>query len=125
MKNLPYKKIFYNAFTSAALYGTWAYIANEKGALISSMTQASMSFFFTFFIAFYLELIHRKVQNFRVLLLYITALLLFLMSSQVAMHYVVDTQNIITTVLPSFIIGTIYITVYVIHLKKSMKKIGV
>ena len=121
VKILPYKKIFLNACAAGLLYGTWAYVANDKGALVSAVTQGSMSFSFTFFVAFYLELVHRKASGFTALVLYCVSLIVFLTLMQMSIHYIVDTQNIIATILPSVVIGSIYILFYVLHLKKGMQ----
>jgi len=116
---LPYTKIFYNALTSAMIYGTWTYFANDTGAFFSALIQASISFLFTFFIAFYLEVLHRKVKTFRVTVICSVGLIIFLGGVQALIHYFINTENILSTVLPSYIVGSIYITLYLIHLKRG------
>jgi len=116
---LPYKKILYNALISAIIYGVWTYLANEIEAFFSALTQASISFLFTFFIAFYLEVLHQKVKTFKVTVIYSIGLILFLGTIQAIIHYFINTENILITVLPSYIIGSIYITIYLLHLKKG------
>ncbi len=122
MEKLPYKKIFINGFLSGLLYGTWAYIANDIGALQSALTQGSMSFTFTFFVAFYLEIANQKADSFKALVLYCVALITFLVVAQISIHYMINTENILATVTPSFVIGTVYIVLYLLHLNKGKNK---
>lgn len=119
MKNLPYKKIFFNALFSAVVYGIWTYFANDIGAVQSALTQASLSFSLTYFVAFCLELLNQKVNSFTLVIISVMLLLLFLSIVQISIHFLMNTENILKTVTPSLFIGTIYIILYILHLKKE------
>ena len=119
MKNLPYKKIFFNGMISAFIYGVWTYFANNEGAVTSALTQATLSFTLTFFVAFCLELINKNTKSLKLVIMYVFMLLLFLAMTQISIHYVMHTENILKTVTPSLAIGTIYIVLYILHLKKQ------
>jgi len=122
MKSLPYKKIFYNGVFAATIYGIWTYYANDIGAVTSALTQASLSFTLTFFVAFSLELINKHTQSFGTVVMYILMLLCMLATVQIGIHYVMNTENIIKTVTPSLMIGTVYIVSYILHLNKDKVK---
>lgn len=119
MKSLPYKKIFFNALFSAVVYGVWTYFANDIGAVQSALTQASLSFSLTYFVAFCLELLNQKVNSFALVIVSVMSLLLFLAIVQISIHFLMNTENILKTVTPSLMIGTIYIILYILHLKKG------
>ena len=122
MRSLPYKKIFYNGIFAATIYGIWTYYANNIGAATSALTQASLSFTLTFFVAFSLELINKHTQSFSKVIIYIVMLLCMLATVQISIHYIMNTQNIIKTVTPSLMIGTLYIVSYILHLNKDKIK---
>ena len=118
MQSLPYKKIFFNGVFSAFLYGIWTYLANDIGAMTSAFTQATLSFSLTFFVAFSLELINQQTKSLKIQITFVLLLLFLLVTVQVGTHYFMDTENILKTVTPSLSIGTIYIVLYILHLKK-------
>ena len=119
MKKLPYKKIFFNAFFAAILYGIWTYFANDIGAMKSAFTQATLSFTLTYFVAFYLELLNQKAKTLKIVIISVMILLLFLVIVQVSIHFLMNTENILKTVTPSLMIGAIYIVLYILHLNKK------
>jgi len=118
LKELPYKKVFLNASVAFVSYALWTYYLNDVGALFSALTQGSMSFFITFFLASILEMIHRKTDTLLSTFLYTALLLLIITSLQAFMHYLIKTENIGLTVLPSAVFGSIYCMGYLWHLKR-------
>ncbi|QOR62689.1 hypothetical protein ACM66Z_04280 [Sulfurovum sp. ST-21] len=121
LRTLPHKKIVMNAIAAFFIYGTWAYGANDVGAVKSAMAQGSMSFANTLVLALYLEVVHRIASGLKQLIAYVFALFLSVVGIQVLIHYTVGTQNIFLTILPGMIIGTIYIVSYLYHLKRMEK----
>ncbi|BAF71906.1 hypothetical protein [Sulfurovum sp. NBC37-1] len=119
--SLPYKKILKNAAAAFFIYGTWAYGANDTGAVTSAFTQGSMSFAITVILAMYLEIIHRIAGNFIQLTGYVLAWFAFIVGTQAAVHYTVGTEHIFLTLLPGMIIGSIYVVGYLYHLKEGVK----
>ena len=119
LKKLPYKKIFMNAIVAFFIYGTWAYAANDIGAVTSAFTQGSMSFIITVMLAMYLEIVHRMSKNFMQLVTYVLGWFILIVGTQATIHYMVGTENIFFTLLPSMIIGTVYVIGYLVQLHKG------
>jgi len=119
LSKLPYTKIFLNATVAFISYFTWTYLVNDIGVILSSFTQGCMSFLTTFFIASILEIIHLKTKTLMGTSFSVLALMISTIGLQTFTHYMIHTENIAITVLPSAAFGSLYSIGYIWHLKRD------
>lgn len=104
------------------VYGGWAWFWNmEHGAMgqRAGLLQGSYSFVLTFFSTLLMEWIYRRCAPApHARLLTIGATGAVLLTIPVTLHALAGTPNIPGTILPGFLIGMVYTTVYVTALAR-------
>lgn len=124
MLNTKKSRVLITAFSASIFYGIWAFFANysAQNAITSALVQFVASFVFGTIMAMIVEWVfeHTKpplrfvVSAFAP---YSLVLVLFFI-----IHYLINTENIIQTLLPNAIIGTLYFVIYCIKLEKQAAK---
>lgn len=106
-----------------AVYGGWAYYANsshgEAVAQMAGLLQGSYSLILTFVTTLLMEQLFSWFASFRFRVaatVAVTGVLLF--SIPCIIHRLAGTPEILMTVLPGFLIGMVYTTVYVLGLAR-------
>ena len=102
------------------VYGGWAAFANaEHGsdiAMRSGLVQGSYSLALTFAMTYVTEYIFGRTRAL-VATTFLVSAILFL--SAYSIHWLVGTPEILMTILPGYVVGTIYTVVYIIGLKAA------
>lgn len=100
-------------------YGTWAFFCNlnhgQAMGVQSGLVQGSLSFTITLVSNFVMESIYRFCQN-RFLAIIMTSLLII--GTSYSVNWLVGTPEILMTIAPGSIFGTIYVFTYVSALHK-------
>ena len=109
-------------------YGAWAWYANlDHGADVamrSGLVQGGYSLILTFLMTLVTEFLYAKFVDLvagTVMTTGVVSVILFV--SAYSIHAIVGTPEILMTITPGFIIGTIYTYVYVLGLRRSTKVI--
>lgn len=105
------------------LFGGWALIANRAHPLSAmaraALTQGVLSFTSTAFSVLLLELLYALGRTpGRKLLLAVTGTPAIVFSTMIGVHALAGTPNIVITLLPSFISGTIFFATYTLNLRR-------
>ncbi len=107
-----------------AIYGGWAYLANRSYGLAIAMkaaaTQSFVSFTVTFLITFLMEALHRRASS-RLGRFVAPAggAISFTVAYTVLMHIGMDTPELLDTVLPILIFGSLYCLIYSANLVRE------
>jgi succinate dehydrogenase hydrophobic anchor subunit len=114
-----------SAFAGAAAFGAWAALANwSHGAharLVAGATQAALSFCTTFTLAVIAEVICARARDPRAQIALSTVGTSALLATALAsVHAAVGTPEILRTIAPSVISGTLFCTSYVLVLRRSL-----
>ena len=104
------------------VYGGWAYYINEPYdmGVAAGMTQGTYSFVLTLSTTLLMEFLMdlfstQKAQT----ALTVAATSLVTFATAYLIHVLVGTPEILLTILPGFLIGTVYTVTYVLTLKKA------
>jgi hypothetical protein len=107
-------------------YGGWAMFANSgygsDVAMRSGIVQGTYSLILTFLMTLVTERLFERLGGLsggRVLTVTVVAGILFV--SAYSIHMLVGTPEILMTILPGFVIGTIYTLVYVLGLSRATR----
>lgn len=124
--NSPLGRSFLAGFAGLIVYGGWAVYANashgDTVALRAGVVQGSYSLLLTFVMTLATEGLYRAlslVYGGLYWLMMIVCLSLF--TTAYGIHYLVGTPEILMTILPGFVIGSIYTLVYVLGLKRHVQ----
>ena len=103
-------------------YGAWAWYANlDHGADIamrSGVVQGGYSLALTFLMTLVTEYLYSKLMNVAAGIIVTTVLVsAILFSSAYTIHMLVGTPEILMTIIPGFIIGTLYTYIYLLGLR--------
>ena len=104
-------------------YGAWAWYANlDHGdfiAMRSGLVQGGYSLVLTFLMTLVTEILYLRFHGIRYAHLVSTALIsVILFVSAYSIHMLVGTPEILMTIFPGWIIGTIYTFFYIVGLKR-------
>ena len=120
-------RILLSAFVAFVGYGAWAFYANHayifSVSIKAALTQGSYSFVLTLSMTSVMEFLHQalgKVRSRLPLTILITCLFLYITSWGI--NKLLRTPEILMTILPGMIIGTIYTFSYGLALEKLLKK---
>lgn len=120
MLSSPLARSFFSGLAGFVVYGGWAYFVNESHgqdlAMMIGLVQGSYSFALTFVMTLVTEWLFLKCngQFFTIMAIVCTALFV----TPYLIHMLIGTPEILMTILPGFVIGSIYTGVYVVGLKK-------
>ena len=121
MLSSPLIRSFFSGLAGFAVYGGWAYFVNaEHGqelAMMVGLVQGSYSFALTFVMTLVTEWLFRQCQGHFVLIMSIVCTALFITPYMI--HLAIGTPSILMTILPGFVIGSIYTGIYVLGLKRA------
>lgn len=112
------------AFIALVAYGIWAAWANRmhgaEMALRASATQGLFSAMVTLVMTSFLEALYRgSASRMRRLLRATGSTIALLMVSSTGIHWFVGTQEILMTVLPGWIFGSLYAVTYAVGLSRA------
>lgn len=113
------------ALAGFLVYGGWAYYVNmshgEFIGLRSGLLQGGYSFILTFLTTLLMERLYRSFASHRfpaLLTVLVTGVLLFTVPCII--HSIAGTPEILMTVLPGFLIGMVYTTLYTLSLRRLL-----
>lgn len=122
----PFQRSLISAFAGLLAYGLWAYFANMahgfKAGIKAACVQGGYSFVLTFVMTMLIESLYRfLIQKHwqRATVMTIVTVCLTLYASSWLLNYLVGTPEILMTVLPGYVIGSMYTYSYVLKLAKS------
>ncbi len=122
MLNSPLARSTVAGVAGFAVYGGWAAYANlDHGSIIamrSGLVQGSYSLVLTFLMSFATEELYKQLS---VLWMTVAVVCLILFSTAYGIHHLVGTPEILMSILPGFVIGSIYTWVYVWGLQHGTK----
>lgn len=127
LKKISFRIIFIGLI-AFFLYGSWAfYINSDFGhavALRSGIAQGMLSFSVTTMMSYAMEFFYNRIA-WRWCRFVITAYfpLICVLYFMAFVHFLIGTPNIIETITPSMVIGTLYCTSYTIGLSRLSKRI--
>ena len=121
LANTPLLRSGLAGLAGFAVYGAWAYYANsDHGTMVamrSGLVQGGYSLLLTFVMTLVTEFMFARLGS-----LWLTSatvsVILFL--SAYTIHMLVGTPEILMTILPGYVIGTIYTIVYVVGLRRAL-----
>lgn len=120
MLNSPFVRSLLSGIAGFVVYGGWAYFVNaEHGqelAMMIGLVQGSYSFALTFVMTLVTEWLFRRCNGQFAMIMGVVCTALFV--TPYAIHMLIGTPEILMTILPGFVIGSIYTGVYVMGLKK-------
>jgi len=121
--NISWLSVMINGVGAGLIYGTFAYFANAKFGLESSMPAALLQFFLSFLSTFvyvlFLEIVFKdETLSFKRKIMLTLGLEAIYTLTLVLSHYLHGTPNILFTVLPSVVLGGGYMVLYVIWILK-------
>ena len=123
MLNSPWIRSLLSSIAAFVIYGGWAYFVNrshdESLAQMIGVVQGGYSFGLTFVMTLVTEWLYQKFSNQTHQVRYVMVTVctaLFIMP--VTIHWMIGTPEILMTILPGFVIGSIYTWVYVLGLSK-------
>jgi len=116
-------RIFLSALAGFVAYGSWGYLVNMSHGwhqgLESGLTQGSYSFTVTLFYSGLIEWLYAKTRK---KVLTIVTCSLSVISTSYAVHTLVGTPEILPTIAPGAVIGSVYVYGYVLGLAKIAGK---
>ena len=123
MLNSPLGRSFLSGLAGFFAYGGWAVFANyEHGmevAMRAGLAQGTFSLVITFVMTIFTEWVYIRVGDVPGKLYTITGMIsLTLFASAYSIHLFIGTPEILMTILPGFVIGTLYTFAYVMGLQK-------
>ena len=108
-----------------AVYGTWAVYVNASHgmavAMRSGLVQGTYSFILTLLVTLMTEWLFSKIGSMRfgpAVTVGIVCSMLF--ATAYAIHMLVSTPEILMTILPGFVIGSLYTSAYVLGLRRRV-----
>ncbi|MFK7915669.1 MAG: hypothetical protein AB8B93_17260 [Pseudomonadales bacterium] len=120
----PIQKSLISATAGALLYGGWGYYANSSAgtemAMRTGIVQGSYSFVLTLSMTLLLEWgygLLGRTRNGAIVTLAIVSGLMF--STAYALQYFAGSEAILMTILPGYVVGTIYAATYLGALHRS------
>ena len=116
-----------SALAGFVAYGGWAYFVNvgHGGPLVgwrSGLVQGTYSFLLTLSSAYLMEYMYRALRDINVVIppwiltLFLTMTLLLVTAWTI--NWVAGTPRIMTTILPGFLIGSVYSLAYLLNLRR-------
>lgn len=124
MLNSPLVRSLLAGLAGFVAYGGWAVLANwshgETIAIKSGLVQGSYSFCLTWVMTLATEWLHGLFLNltYRVWRLMIS-ICSVLFATAYSINYVAGTPEILMTIIPGFIIGSVYTLVYIMALERK------
>jgi len=120
-------RILLSAFAAFVGYGAWAFYANHAYisavSIKAALTQGSYSFVLTLSMSSFMEFLHQALGKARIRLpLTILITSLFLYTTSWGINKLLRTPEILMTILPGMIIGTLYTFSYGLTLEKLSEK---
>ena len=122
--NAAFARSLIAAIAGFVAYGGWAFFANvahgSDMATRAGWVQGSYSFVLTFVMTYVTEWLYRLFSRVPMGMMWTVVLVsIILFSSAYSIHLLVGTPEILMTILPGFVIGTIYTAVYVWGLQRA------
>ena len=108
-------------------YGLWAWWANlahgDMVAIRSGLVQGGYSLVLTFVMTLVTEVVHLKLRHLPGAAFVTTAMLsVLLFVSAYVIHRLVGTPEILMTILPGWVIGTLYTFFYILGLSRLTRR---
>lgn len=125
MPNTKHTRSLIAGIAGFLVYGGWAYYINEPYAMgaTAGLTQGSYSFALTMTTTLFMEYLFDSLKGIRgrsIATVAITSLITF--STAYGIHWFVGTPMILVTILPGFVIGSVYTAVYVTSLTTALQE---
>ncbi len=121
LPNSPLLRSTLAGLAGFVVYGGWAYYANsahgEMIAMRSGLVQGSYSLALTFLMTLVTEYLFARL---RALWSTTVTVSVILFVSAYTIHMVVGTPEILMTILPGYVIGTVYTAAYVLGLRRAL-----
>ena len=118
--NTPFVRSVLSGLAGFVVYGGWAYLVNvdhgQDLAMMIGLVQGSYSFALTFIMTLVTEWLFEKCDGQFLTIMAIVCTALFV--TPYLIHMFIGTPEILMTILPGFVIGSIYTGVYVMGLKR-------
>lgn len=121
----PLQKSLISATAGALLYGGWGYYANSGAgaemAMRTGIVQGSYSFVLTLSMTLLLEwgyAVLGRNRNGAVITLAVVSSLMF--TTAYALQYFAGSKAILMTILPGYVVGTIYAAIYLSSVHRSL-----
>lgn len=120
----PLLKSLASATAGALIYGSWAYYVNsDAGAEMAARTaavQGSFSFVLTLSMTLMLEYLYRLLGPGQGAAVITTALVsAFMFATAYTLQWVAGSKEILMTILPGYVIGTVYAGTYAWSLQRG------
>lgn len=130
MKNfIRQHEIFLTSILAAIAYGGWAVFANfeygAKAAFMAGIVQAVYAFLATMSVSKIAHMIFRKCDcGYKGICLGFLASFIVMVCIPFAVHSFAGTPDIVETILPGLIIGSLYLITYLagLHIREEKKK---
>lgn len=124
MFNNKKNQVLLTAFSASVFYGIWALIANASAdnVIISASVQFITSFIFGSIMAIIIEWVFEHTKPPLRFVISAFAPYSLVLCLFVIIHNLIHTENIIATLLPNAIIGTLYFVMYCLKLEKQATK---
>ena len=124
MLNTPFMRSLLAGLAGFIGYGGWAWYANlDHGdfiAMRSGLVQGSYSLLLTFLMTLVTETVYAKCHRLPGAVPVTTLMIsVILFVSAYTIHMFVGTPEILMTIMPGWVIGTIYTLVYILGLKRA------
>ena len=124
MLNTPFFRSLLAGVAGFIGYGGWAWYANlahgDFIAMRSGLVQGSYSLVLTFLMTLVTEFMYARFRTMPAAVPLTTALIsVVLFVSAYSIHMIVGTPEILMTIMPGWIIGSIYTFVYILGLQRS------
>lgn len=129
MRNSPLLRSTVAGLAGFFGYGGWAIFANYGHgmsiAVRSGLIQGTYSLILTFAMTLVTEWLMGKLGRYPLgSILTVVLISTVLFCTAFAIHYLVGTPEILMTILPGFVIGLVYTSVYVVGLRRSAHPVG-
>ncbi len=102
------------------MYGSWAYFANmahgEAVAMRGGLVQGGYSLVLTFVMSLVTEFLYAKIDKVGVTVA-VVSIILFI--SAFTIHMLVGTPEILMTIAPGWVIGSVYTVAYLLGLRRA------
>ena len=123
----PLTKSLLSATAGALIYGSWAYWVNMSDgpqmAITTALVQGSFSFVLTLSMTLILEYLYRFLGPGTRAVVYTTTFVsAFMFVTAYSLQWLAGSREILMTILPGYLIGTIYAASYAISLERVARE---